>query len=315
MRKSSKRDKISTRHMRAAVALAEEGSFSRAAIKAHTGQSALTKQISFLERYFGFSLFARLSRQVVTTAEGEAFVEQARISLQYQDRAIEMARVAHQGVEHVLRIGKSPYTDPYFLSILYSLRLPSFPKLRVDTTTKLAPELAQEVTAGFLDMALLTGVPMTARLTSITVGNQPFYVAMLEDDPLARQFEIQCVDLERNSCILFERHVNPYLYDTLIRVAKPASRSGQSLHHMMTAEEGSNLIRQGFGVAVLTQAGAWRISKNGITMRPLNCEVRLETRFTCRSDTSSPLVSAYLRAFVTRSGKLGEGSHLPSPIG
>ena len=300
MRTVSNRQKISSRHLRAAVALAEEGNFSRAAIRVHTGQSALTKQIGFLEEYLGFELFSRQNREVTPTLAGEVFVEQARLSLEYQDRAIQMARAANAGIEHVIRIGKSPYTDPYFLSQLHSLRLPLFPNLKVLTTTKLAPELAHEVIAGSVDLAFLTGIPMTARLSSVLVGDQPFFVAMLEEDPLALHYEIECLDLELNSCILFERHVHPYLYDTLIRVAKPASHPGQSLHHMMTAEEGSNLIRRGLGIAVLTQAGAWRIAKNGITMRPLNCEVRLQTRLTCRSDTRSPVVGAFHRALIKR---------------
>ena len=251
MRTVSNRRKISSRHLRAAVALAEEGNFSRAAIRVHTGQSALTKQISFLEEYLGFELFSRQNREVTPTLAGETFVEQARLSLEYQDRAIQMARAANEGMEHVIRVGKSPYTDPYFLSQLHSLRLPLFPNLRVLTTTNLAPELAHEVTTGSVDLAFLTGIPTTARLSSVLVGDQPFFIAMLEEDPLAFQYEVQCLDLELNSCILFERHVHPYLYDTLIRVAKPASHTGLSLHHMMTAEEGANLIRRGLGIAVL----------------------------------------------------------------
>ena len=302
MRKVSTRRGITSRHLGAAVALAEVSSFSQAAIRLHTGQSALTKQIGFLEHCLGFELFSRGNREVIPTAAGRAFVEQARLSLEYQQRAIQMARAANEGVEHMIHVGKSPYTDPYFLSQLHSLRLSKYPDLRVQTTTRLAPELAHEVITGSLDLAFLTGMPMSERLSSIAVGDQPFFVAMLEENPLALQSEVECGDLERSSCILFERHVHPYLYDTLTRVAKPASQPGKSLYHMMTAEEGSNLIRRGLGVVVLTQAGAWRISKNGITMRPLNCEVRLETRLTCRSDTRSPVINAFYKAFVKSVG-------------
>ena len=295
--------KLSTRHMRAAVALAEERNFSRAAIKLRIGQSALTKQIGFLERYLGFALFSRQNRHVIPTEAGEAFVEQARLSLEYHDRAIQMSRAANKGVEHVLRIGKSPYTDPYFLTLLHAVRLPLFANLTVQTTTKLAPELSHDLEVGSVDLAFLTGIPMTPRLSSIAVGEQPFFVAMLETDALAQKSQIESSDLASTSCILFERHVHPYLYDSLVEAVRPASDTGLSLHHMMTAEEGSNLIRRGLGVAVLTQLGAWRIAKNGITMRPLSGKIRLETRLTSRSDNRSPLVSNFLRAFV----KLLEG--------
>ena len=261
---------VTTKHLRAAVALAEEANFSRAAHKLHVGQSVLSKQIAFLEKYLGYDLFLRLDREVVPTTAGEVFVEQARLSLEYQERAIRLSRAANEGAEHTLRVGKSPYTDPFLLTNLLSLRLPLFPNLRIEVTSKLAPDLAHDVLTGSLDFAFLTGIPTTSRMTSVMVGNQPFFVAMLEDDPLALRKEIGCIDLEESSCILFERHVQPFLYDSLVRAAMPASRPGRSLHHMMTAEEGANLIRRGLGIAVLTQAGAWRIAKNGITMRPLN---------------------------------------------
>jgi len=38
----------------------------------------------------------------------------------------------------------------------------------------------------------------------------------------------------------------------------------------MTAEDASHFVRRGLGVAILSQAGAWRIARNGITIRPLN---------------------------------------------
>ena len=293
---------ITTKHLRAAVVLAEEANFSRAALKLHMGQSALSKQIAFLEKHLGYDLFSRLDREVVPTAAGEVFVEQARLSLEYQERAIRLSRAANEGAEHSLRVGKSPYTDPFLLTNLLSLRLPLFPNLHIEITSKLAPDLAHDVLAGALDLAFLTGIPMTPRLSSVVVGVQSFFVAMLEDDPLALRREIACADLEDASCILFERHVHPYLYDALMRTAKPAMKPGRTLHHIMTAEEGANLIRRGFGIAVLTQSGAWRIAKNGITMRPLDCEVHLETRLSCRSDSSNRVVRDFFRAFVKRLG-------------
>ena len=294
---------VTTKHLRAAVALAEEANFSRAALRLHIGQSALTKQIAYLEKNLGYDLFLRLDREVVPTAAGEVFVEQARLSLEYQERAIQLSRAANEGAEHTLRVGKSPYTDPFLLTNLLSLRLPLFPNLRIEVTSKLAPDLAHDILTGALDFAFLTGVPTTPRITSVVVSDQSFFVAMLEDDPLALCKEIRCIDLEESSCILFEPHVQPFLYESLIRVAKPASKPGCSLHHMMTAEEGANLIQRGLGIAVLTQSGAWRIAKNGITMRPLVCELRLETRLACRSDNRTRVIGEFLRAFVKRLGK------------
>jgi len=118
---------------------------------------------------------------------------------------------------------------------------------------------------GTLDLAFVTGLPDTARLTSVFVSDQTFFVVMLNDDRLAAQSEVSTNDLEDTSCVLFERHVHPFLYDDVVRVTRPASKSGCSLHHVMSAEDAAQFVRRGFGVAVLTQAGAWRIARAGLT--------------------------------------------------
>ena len=51
--------KIDTRHLLAAVTVADEGSLSRAAVKLHITQSAVSKQILALERFLDHEIFHR----------------------------------------------------------------------------------------------------------------------------------------------------------------------------------------------------------------------------------------------------------------
>lgn len=112
---------VDTKLMRAAVVLADELNFSRAAIKLHIGQSALSKQISSLEESLGYELFCRDGRGVSTTPAGDTFVEEARLALMHQERAVQLSRAANGHTEITLHVGKSPYTDPYLLTNLLSL--------------------------------------------------------------------------------------------------------------------------------------------------------------------------------------------------
>ncbi len=109
---------VDTKLLRAAVSLAEELNFSRAADKLHIGQSALSKQIISLEQFLGYELFCRDSRSVSTTPSGDKFIPEARLALLHQERAIQFSREAHRDREITLHVGKSPYTDPYLLSNL-----------------------------------------------------------------------------------------------------------------------------------------------------------------------------------------------------
>lgn len=290
---------IDTKLLRAAVVLAEEANFSRAAARLRIGQSGLTKQIFALEELLGFPLFLRQRRRVVPTPAGEIFVAEARLALEHQERAVQLARASLKRTDPVIHLGKSPYTDPYLLTRALSIRFPLYPRLRIILTTKFATELAQDLLNGTLDVAFLTGIPATPRISSVVVSVQSFYVAMLRSDPLARLTSIGSEELARSSSIIFERHVHPILHDELVRVLKPASEPGTVLHHVMTAEDASNLILRGFGIAILTPSGAWRISRDEITSRPLATPgLSLETRLASRADNGQRLVSEFVRRFV-----------------
>jgi DNA-binding transcriptional LysR family regulator len=88
------RTAINLRHLRAFVAVAREGNFTRAADSLLLSQSALTITIRQLEDDIGTSLFNRTTRQVSLTVDGENFLPLAEQLLEDFDRAITGARVA-----------------------------------------------------------------------------------------------------------------------------------------------------------------------------------------------------------------------------
>ncbi|MFI1015251.1 LysR family transcriptional regulator [Streptomyces sp. NPDC020965] len=63
------------------VAVAEEGSFTKAAARCHVVQPAISQQIQALEKELGEPLFERLPRQVVLTSGGAALLPHARACL------------------------------------------------------------------------------------------------------------------------------------------------------------------------------------------------------------------------------------------
>ena len=80
---------IDLRLIRAAVTVAEELSFSRAALKLHLSQPALTKQIQDLEATLRVPLFIRDRQRVHMTDAGRAFVEESKLALIHQERAVD----------------------------------------------------------------------------------------------------------------------------------------------------------------------------------------------------------------------------------
>jgi DNA-binding transcriptional LysR family regulator len=93
------------RQLRYFVAVAEEGSLTRAAKRLHVAQQSLSQQIRALEAQFGARLFERSSRGVELTAVGNVLLREARPLLTQAERAIRAVRRAAGGEHGELRTG------------------------------------------------------------------------------------------------------------------------------------------------------------------------------------------------------------------
>ena len=77
--------------MRYFVAVAEMENVSRAALKLHVSQPALSRQIRDVEDEIGFCLLERTAKSVRLTDAGRAFLNDARTLLQQADEAVKKA--------------------------------------------------------------------------------------------------------------------------------------------------------------------------------------------------------------------------------
>lgn len=287
------------RHVQAANAVAEELSFSRAAIRLHLMQPALTKQIQELEVYLGVVLFDRSNQKVELTDPCRVFIEETRISLLHLERAVHRTRSVAKGVEAILHFGASPYTDPYLVSTILAVRLPLFTSLRVQASSNFSPELSRQVLTGELDVALLTAGLLHPKLNYLQLAVSPLHVIFGKDDPLSRKVAINLTDLRERVWIIFGRHVHSTLYDELMLRARTIGVSSKEIHHVTTADEAAHLVAQLDAVAFLTKIGAWRMATGALSMRSLDeSGIVLRTTIVTRADDTSRLTSEFVRAAV-----------------
>jgi DNA-binding transcriptional LysR family regulator len=303
------------RLLQAAIVLAEELHFSRAADRLHITQSTLSKQIFKLEDEIGFQLFIHSPKLVEITDAGRVFVEEARDAVFHAERAVLSGRAVANGANDILNLGKSAYTDPFMVSTLLSVHLPLYPDMKVKVWSNFSNELSQQVIAGTLDVAVVTGVPDTSKLHLVSIANNPFYIAMLMEDELALHREVRLEQMHNRDWMLLGRHANPYLYDSIQLVASDKEIRPSEIHAFTSPEEASELIREYNGLAFLPRTAAWRIARDGITMRPLaEDRLRLVTRLAVRNNTKSRLVNEFIRAAAKKLGSVGQAVQEKLPL-
>ncbi|MFF9521106.1 transcriptional regulator CynR [Streptomyces achromogenes] len=104
---------LELRHLRYLLAVAENGTFTRAAEELHLSQPTLSQQIKQLERMLGAQLLDRTGRTVRLTDAGEAYVHHARRALRdlaAAERAVHDVRDLTRG--H-LRLAVTPTFTAY----------------------------------------------------------------------------------------------------------------------------------------------------------------------------------------------------------
>lgn len=298
----------------AAIALAEELNFSRAAKRIGVSQPSLTRTIYELEAFVGGSLFERNRKTVRLNDAGRAFVEEARMAILHEERALQSARAAMQDAEVVLNVGRSPYTDPFLATTLLSLRLPLFPNLRIELSQQFSFDLAHEVLSGGLDLAILTEPPESRRLTTVKIAESPFYIAMREDDELAYQDSVTLDMLAGRPWVIFERRMHPLVYDAVMHLAERRMVAPAKIQHIVVPEDGYPFIADDSALAFVVKSGAIRIARDDITVRPLDEEpLMLKTYLASRAEEKSKVVSELVRAFMRKLSSFNPVSAFPLP--
>ncbi|MEX0430205.1 LysR substrate-binding domain-containing protein [Spiribacter insolitus] len=139
--------------LRTFVAIAETGSFSRAAQQIYRTPSAVSMQIKRLEEMLGRALFVREPRQVHLTPEGETMLGYARQLLELNDEAV--GQFLSPQVGGTVRLGAPDDLGTRVLPGILSQFSRSFPAVQVNVRVGRSPDLMRRLDIGELDIALL----------------------------------------------------------------------------------------------------------------------------------------------------------------
>lgn len=155
------RNVIFPRSLRYLIAVAEYGSFTRAAETLYVSQPTLSQQIKHLEESLGVQLLDRSGRNVRLTDAGEVYLHHARRALGELDagtRAINDVQDLSRGS---LRLGWTPITDYLACSLLAKFNS-LYPGILLSTFEMPQDDIETAVTEDRIDVGIVFSGPLLA---------------------------------------------------------------------------------------------------------------------------------------------------------
>lgn len=188
---------METRLLEQFVAVADEGTVTRAAERLWAAQSTVSAGIASLERSFGVRLFDRTGRQLVLTTAGEDLLPHARAVLQSLDRMQDLATATDAELRGRVRLGIFTSMDVVdLIGVLRTFR-ERHPLVAVELMTSPSGTtgLVQDLVSGRLDLAYC-GLPVVpSGITVEPLREMPFRAFVATDHRFSGRTSVSLAEL------------------------------------------------------------------------------------------------------------------------
>ena len=240
------------RQLRYFVAIAEEGSLSRAARRLHVSQPPLSTQIKSLEEELGVRLFERGNRGVSLTAAGSTFLLEVRAALTRLERARGQARRADRGEIGLLSVGFVSIADYSILPRVLKQFRESFPLVEVQLHELTTDAQIRELKADRLDLGIGLAPVEEAGLEFEPLLREELVLAAPSGHPaVAGDRSIDLRTLSKESFIIPPRDVAPGLYDLTLGHCRAHGFVPRITQHARQMQTVVGLVSCGMGFALV----------------------------------------------------------------
>src|SRR6266436_4446504 len=246
---------VELRHLRYFVAVAEMENVSRAALKLHVSQPALSRQIRDLEGEIGFSLLERTAKSVRLTDAGRAFLDNARALLQNADEAVTKARAVASAEPTELHVGYSPTPTAEILPKILRAFQRKMPNVHVKLHDWSNNAILNGIREGRLQLGLI--VPPLKAITLHDVRYEELFhervcVAVAPQHPFARRRAIPITEVAAEPLIGLTREDYPNYYDYLSVIFLKLKQKPRVVEEHDSFSAVMSAVEAGTGVAIAT---------------------------------------------------------------
>ena len=231
--------------LRALVAVAERGGFTRAAADLGLTQSAVSHAVAALERELGQRLVDRDRVGAVLTAVGKAVVDDAREAVRAADRVAERAAASAGELVGELRLGGMPSTNLAVLPALQRRFARRHPAARVSLLEGTDDEMVDWLERGLVDLSCV--VVGLGAVDGPVLAEDEFVALVHPEHPLVGEASIAVEDLLDDAFVTSKSGCEP-LVESIF--------AGQGLtfrptHRVTQLSTIVTMVRAGMGVALL----------------------------------------------------------------
>ena len=186
------------RHLTTFVAVAEQGSFTRASERLHVVQSAVSAGVRNLERELGTPLFDRTTHRVELTDAGRALLPEARATLAAARMAREAVDQVRGGLRGTVTLGilQVDALGTVNIARLLAAFRDEHPDVELHVRHASSAEMAAQVRDGSLDLAFValparraTGLQLTA------LRREPMPLAVHDGHRLAGRVDVELASI------------------------------------------------------------------------------------------------------------------------
>src|SRR5580700_10815704 len=188
--------------LRYVCAIADTGSFSRAAERCQIAQPSLSQQVLKLEKDLGTKLFDRLSRSVRLTEAGRAFLPYARSILSQRETARSSVADKCTDVRGSVAVGAIPTIAPYLMPRYTAAFTKKYPEAKLRIVEETTPNLVERLRDLSIDLAVLA-LPLRHKdLELFPIRTEPLFAALPKDDPRAAAESLALKSLRGESFVM-----------------------------------------------------------------------------------------------------------------
>lgn len=256
---------LSSRDLRAIVALVEERNFTRAAQRVHLSQPAFSALIQSVEAGLGARLFDRTTRSVVLTPEGRTFEEAARRMLAELDSMVGDFQDHAQKRKGRVALAALPSLAAGWLPDLLLSYRRQYPGIELALFDSLSQQCLALLRSRQVDLAMASTGTRSDDLEAVPLCEDRFHLVCRKDHPLARQRSVCLRDLADHPFVHMSR--NTSVRQRLEAALHPQQiRSVFEVEHLATV---TGLVRAGLGVSLVPALTLFHFRDPDLVVRSL----------------------------------------------